>query len=266
MIYSMLTGSGLQMGEKKHRWICSARRHSQGYSLSRYEYKILQRTYQYSPHPQDSQAHYRRWSNTYKPRDKTTKQIDAFRAAERKARAILSSRRISLNRTADRHRVCWGFIPKDYGSNDFQDDPCDNHPMNCPVPPQDPRRSEVQEDRRVAQGATSTWTSERPPSLFFPPPPPCEEAMERPNPEDDQSPQSPDGQAYDKSQSHGKEDGPQPQEEPQYEDISMDEEEDELPEGQQGAQALPVAPQRGHGNKGQPSSICPSITKVHKGQ
>ena len=77
--------------------------------------------------------------------------------------------------------------------------------MNCPAPPQDPRRSEVQEDRRVAQGATSTWTSERPPSPFFPPPPPCEEAMERPNPEDDQSPQSPDEQAYDKSQSRGKE-------------------------------------------------------------
>ena len=33
--------------------------------------------------------------------------------------------------------------------------------------------------------------------------------MERPNPEDDQSPQSPDGQAYDKSQSRGKEDAPQ---------------------------------------------------------
>ena len=29
--------------------------------------------------------------------------------------------------------------------------------------------------------------------------------MERPNPEDDQSPQSPDEQAYDKSQSRGKE-------------------------------------------------------------
>ena len=48
--------------------------------------------------------------------------------------------------------------------------PCDNHSMNCQVPPQDPRRSEVQEDRRVAQGATSTWTSERPPSPFSPSP------------------------------------------------------------------------------------------------
>ena len=66
MIYSMLTDdrcfttrpsfhmqpeSGLQMGEKKHRWICSAHRHGQGYGLSGYEYKILQRTHKYPPHP-----------------------------------------------------------------------------------------------------------------------------------------------------------------------------------------------------------------------
>ena len=118
--------------------------------------------------PWDSQAQYRRWNNTYRPRDKTAKQIEAFRAAERKARAILSSHCISLNRTAGRHRVRWGFLSQDYGHNDFQEDPCDNHSMNCPVTPQDPRRSEVQEDRRVAQGAASTWTSERPPSPFFP--------------------------------------------------------------------------------------------------
>ena len=61
--------------------------------------------------PWDSQAQYRRWNNTYKPRDKTTKQIEAFRAAERKARAILSSRCISLNRTAGRHRVCTIPVP-----------------------------------------------------------------------------------------------------------------------------------------------------------
>ena len=76
--------------------------------------------------------------------------------------------------------------------------------------------------------------------------------MERLNPEDDQSPQSPDEQAYDKSQSSGKEEapqdgGPQPQEGPQYEDISMDEEEDELPEDQQAAQALSVAPKEAMG-------------------
>ena len=54
--------------------------------------------------PWDSQSQYKRWSNTYKPRDRTAKQIDAFRAAERRARAILTSRRISLHRTAGRHR------------------------------------------------------------------------------------------------------------------------------------------------------------------
>ena len=216
--------------------------------------------------PWDSQAQYRRWNNTYRPRDKAAKQIEAFRAAERKARAILSSCRISLNRTAGRHRVRWGFLPQDYGHNDFQDDPCDNYSMNCPVPPQDPRRSEVQEDRRVAQGAMSTWTSERSPSPFFPPPPPCEEAMERPNPEDDQSPQSPDEQAYDNIQSRGKEEapqdgGPQPQEGPQYENISMDEEEDELPEDQQGAQALSVAPKEAMGIKASPAAYAPQSPK-----
>ena len=90
--------------------------------------------------------------------------------------------------------------------------------------------------------------------------------MERPNPEDDQSPQSPDGQAYDKSQSHGKEDapqdgGPQPQEEPQYKDISMDEEEDELPEDQQGAQALPVALKEAMGIKASPAAYAPQSPK-----
>ena len=216
--------------------------------------------------PWDSQAQYRRWNNTYRPRDKTAKQIEAFRAAERKARAILSSHRISLNRTAGRHRVRWGFFPQDYGHNDFQEDPCDNHSMNCPVTPQDLRRSEVQEDRRVAQGATSTWTSERPPSPFFPPPPPCEEAMERPNTEDNQSPQSPDEQANDKSQPSGKEEapqdgGPQPQDGPQYEDISMDEEEDELPEDQQAAPALSVAPREAMGIKASPAAYAPQSPK-----
>ena len=211
--------------------------------------------------PWDSQTQYRRWNNTYRPRDKTAKQIEAFRAAERKARAILSSCRISLNRTAGRHRVRWGSLSQDYGHNDFQDDPCDSHSMDCPVPPQDPRRSEVQEDRRVAQGATSTWTSERLLSPCFPPSPPCEEAMERPNPEDDQSPQSPDEQAYDKSQSSGKEEAPQdgrpqPQEGPQYENISMDEEEDELPEDQQAALALPVAPREAMGIKASPAAYA----------
>ena len=41
--------------------------------------------------PWDSQSQNMRWSNTYKPRDRTAKQSDAFRAAERKARAILTS-------------------------------------------------------------------------------------------------------------------------------------------------------------------------------
>ena len=125
--------------------------------------------------PWDSQSQYKRWGNAYKPRDRTAKQIDAFRAAERRARAILTSRRISLHRTAGRHRARWGIPPQSLGFEEFTNDPCDVPSMEHPLPPQDQRRAEAQEDMRVAHGATSTWTSENPPSLAFPPPPSCEE-------------------------------------------------------------------------------------------
>ena len=127
--------------------------------------------------PWDSQSQYKRWNNTYKPRDRTAKQIDAFRAAERRARTILTSRRISLHITAGRHRARWGLPPQNFGFDEFTNDPCDNHPMECPLPPQDLRRAEAQEDQRVAHGATSTWTRENTPSPAFPPLP-CEEDQE----------------------------------------------------------------------------------------
>ena len=117
----------------------------------------------------DSQAQYRRWNNTYKPH-RTAKQIEAFGAAKRKAWAIHTSCRISLNRTAGRHRARWGPPLQGYGYDDFQSDPSEYHSRERPVPPQDLRRSEMNADRSVAQGATSTWTSERPPSPSFPPP------------------------------------------------------------------------------------------------
>ena len=88
--------------------------------------------------------------------------------------------------------------------------------------------------------------------------------MERPNPEDDQSPQSPDGQAYDGPQFHYEEEAPQesgPQPQPQYEDISMDEEEGELPEDQRGAQALPLAPREAMGIKASPAAYVPQSPK-----
>ena len=91
--------------------------------------------------------------------------------------------------------------------------------------------------------------------------------MERPNPEDDQSPQSPDGQAYDGPQSHYEEEAPQesgPQPQPQYEDISMDEEEEEegeLPEDQRGALALPLAPREVMGIKASPAAYVPQSPK-----
>ena len=123
--------------------------------------------------PWDSQSQYKRWSNTYKPRDRTAKQIDAFRAAERKARAILTSRRFSLHRMAGRHRVRWGLPPQSFGFEEFTNDPYDKPSMEYPLLPQDQRRAEAQEDMRVARGATSMWTSENPPpALHFPHLPP----------------------------------------------------------------------------------------------
>ena len=55
--------------------------------------------------PWESCSHYKRWNEeSYPPRDKTCQLIENFRAAERRPRAILHDRRISLNRTA---RVGW---------------------------------------------------------------------------------------------------------------------------------------------------------------
>ena len=121
---------------------------------------------------------------------------------------------------------------------------------------------------------TEAWPKEQhplgqvkgPPALPFHPTS-YEEAMERPHPEDDQSPQSPDGQAYDGPQSHYEEEAPQesgPQPQPQYEDISMDEEEEEkgeLPEDQRGAQALPLAPREAMGIKASPAAYVPQSPK-----
>ena len=81
--------------------------------------------------------------------------------------------------------------------------------------------------------------------------------MDRPN---DQSPQIPDGQVYDGSQSHYEEEAPKesgPQPHPQYEDISMDEEEEELLEDQRGAQSLPVAPREAMGIGASPAACAP---------
>ena len=55
--------------------------------------------------PWESHSYYKRWNEgSYPPRDKTRQLIENFRAAERRTRAILNSRRISLNRTT---RVGW---------------------------------------------------------------------------------------------------------------------------------------------------------------
>ena len=190
--------------------------------------------------PWDSKSQYRRWGNAYKPRDRTAKQIDAFRAAERRARAILTSRRISLHRTAGRHRARWGPPPQSLGFEEFTNDPCDVPSMEHSLPPQDQRRAEAQEDMRTAHGAASTWTSENPPSLAFPPPPSCEEEdLEELHISQDQGPRSPDAPQSNGKEKDSQDNNYQPQGRSQYEDVSMDEDEEDSPEDLRRAIALP---------------------------
>ena len=210
--------------------------------------------------PWDSQSQYKRWSNTYKPRDRTAKQIDAFRAAERKARAILTSRHISLHRTTGRHRACWGLPPQSFGFDEFTNDPCDKPSMEYPLPPQDQRRAEAQEDMRVARGATSTWTSENPPSLAFPPPPSCkEEDLEELHMNKDQGPRSSDApHNYEGEEETPQDNDYQPQGQLPYEDVSMDEDEDDSPEDLRKATALP---KEAIGLKESPANYVPKSPK-----
>ena len=214
--------------------------------------------------PWDSQSQYKRWSNTYKPRDRTAKQIDAFRAVERRARAILTSRHISLHRTAGRHRARWGLPPQSFGFDEFTNDPCDKPPMEYSLPPQDQRRAEVQEDKRVARGATSMWTSENSPSPAFPPPPSCkEEDLEELHMNKDQGPRSSDGQAPNAPHNYEEEETPQDndyqsQGQLPYEDVSMDEDEDDPPEDLRKATALP---KEAIGLKESPATYVPKSPK-----
>ena len=115
--------------------------------------------------------------------------------------------------------------------------------MEYPLPPQDLRRAEAQEDKRVAHRATSTWTSENPPSPEFSPPPSCEEEdLEGLHMNRNQGPLSPDGQVHSDPHNYEKEEtlqdnDYQPQGQLQYEDVSMDEDENDPPEGQKEAEA-----------------------------
>ena len=210
--------------------------------------------------PWDSQSQYKRWSNTYKPRDRTARQIDAFRAAERRTRAILTSRRISLHRTAGRHRARWGLPPQSSGFDEFTSDPCGKSPMEYSQPPQDQRRAEAQEDMRVARGATSTWTSENPPSPAFPPPPSCEEEdLEEFHMNKDQGPRSSDAPYnYEEEEETPQDDDYQPQGQLPYEDVSMDEDEDDSPEDLRKATALP---KEAIGLKESPANYVPKSPK-----
>ena len=113
--------------------------------------------------------------------------------------------------------------------------------MDYPLPPQDQRRAEAQEDMRVAHGATSTWTSENPPSLAFPPPPSCEEEdLEELHMNKDQGPRSSDApHNYEEEEETPQDDDYQSQGQLPYEDVSMDEDEEDSPEDLRKATALP---------------------------
>ena len=212
--------------------------------------------------PWDSRSQYKRWGNAYKPRDRTAKQIDAFRAAEKRARAILTSRRISLRRTAGRHRACWGLPPQSLGFEEFTNEPCDEPSMEYPLPPQDQRRAETQEDMRVAHGATSTWTSENPPSLAFPPPPSCEEEdLEELHMNKDQGPRSSDAPQSHEKEETAQDNDYQSQGQSQYEDVSMDEDEEDSPEDLRKATA---SPKEAIGLKESPANYVPKSPKYSR--
>ena len=141
--------------------------------------------------------------------------------------------------------------------------PVTTTPWNTPCPPQDLKRAEAQEDKRVAHGATSTWTSENSPSPAFPPPLSCEEDLEGLHMNMDQGPRSPDGQAHNAPHNYEEEETPQdndhqPQGQLQYEDVSMDEDENDPPEDQRKATALP---KEAIGLKESPATYIPKSPK-----
>ena len=180
--------------------------------------------------------------------------------ANQRARAILTSCRISLHRTAGRHRARWGLPPQSSGFDEFTSDPCGKSPMEYSQPLQDQRRAEAQEDRRVARGATSTWTSENPPSLAFPPAPSCEEEdLEELHMNKDQGPRGSDApHNYEEEEETPQDDDYQPQGQLPYEDVSMDEDEDDSPEDLRKATALP---KEAIGLKESPANYVPKSPK-----
>ena len=158
----------------------------------------------------------------------------------------------------------WDSLHKGFGLDELVQDSSDNPLPKHPLPPQKPRRAAEQEDRRVAHGAASTWSCEKIPSPAFPPPPSYEEDMEGPNVA--QSPQSPDGQEHHVPHNYEEEEASpdndyQPQEQLQYDDVSMDEGEDDLPEDQREATALPEATKEAMGLKESPAAYVPKSPK-----
>ena len=75
--------------------------------------------------PWESKAQYKRWNNeTYKPHNQASHLIDQFHAAERKARSIRQSRRLSLHRVAH-----IGWVRPSHRNG-----PCQDHQAGCHHP------------------------------------------------------------------------------------------------------------------------------------
>ena len=73
--------------------------------------------------PWESKAQYKRWnSETYKPHNQTSHLIDRFHAAERKARSIRQSWRLSLHRVA---RIGW--VRSSHRDGPHQEHPVGHH-------------------------------------------------------------------------------------------------------------------------------------------
>ena len=154
----------------------------------------------------------------------------------------------------------WGLPPQSFGFDEFTNDPCDKSPMECSLSPQDQRRAEAQEDKRVACGATSVWTSENPPSPTFSPPPSCEEEdLEELHMNKDQGPRSQGApHNYEEEEETPQDDDYQPQGQLPYKDVSMDEDEDDSPEDLRKAPALP---KEAIGLKESPANYVPKSPK-----
>ena len=113
--------------------------------------------------PWESQAQYKRWNQeTYKPHDRTGYLIDRFCAAERKARSILQSRCLSLQRVAHA-----GWVHPAWQSGPYHEQPTGYHAYYSEEDTlvyRDLQRTGLQEDMPEEDRAGLVDRSARPPN------------------------------------------------------------------------------------------------------